>query len=91
MSDPQRTPPSAGQYPHTPGQDPKGSGEPRETSAHTGLPEDNPAHNTAPDGRSGEGQDAPLGGDDTTEEQLEADNAVEADALKSLDPDDTPA
>lgn len=35
--------------------------------------------------------DAPLGGDETTEEQLDADNAVEADALKSLDPDDNPA
>ncbi|REJ08374.1 hypothetical protein DY023_01180 [Microbacterium bovistercoris] len=89
----------AGQYPHTPGQDPLGSGEPRLPGSHSGVPEDNPAHNTAPDGRFGGGQeelpgddqDAPLGGDENTEEQLEADNAVEADALKSLDPDDTPA
>lgn len=37
------------------------------------------------------GGDAPVGGDDTTAEQLGADNAVEEDALKALDPDDTPA
>lgn len=35
--------------------------------------------------------DAPLGGDETTEEQLDADNEVEEDMLKSLDPDDSPA
>lgn len=34
---------------------------------------------------------APLGGDETTEEQLTADNAVEEDTLRMLDPDDTPA
>lgn len=34
---------------------------------------------------------APLGGDENTEEQLTADTALERDALKSLDPDDTPA
>lgn len=34
---------------------------------------------------------APLGGDRSTEERLEADTAVEEDALKALDPDDTPA
>ncbi|MCC2028910.1 hypothetical protein [Microbacterium tenebrionis] len=34
---------------------------------------------------------APVGGDKTTEDQLDADNAVEEDQLKSLDPDDTPA
>lgn len=38
----------------------------------------------------GEG-DAPLGGDENTEDQLTADTAVERDALKSLDPDDSPA
>ncbi|GAA1957233.1 hypothetical protein [Microbacterium deminutum] len=36
-------------------------------------------------------QDAPTGGDETTEEQLEADNAVEEDSLKTLDPDAAPA
>ena len=40
---------------------------------------------------AGGGDDAPLGGDDTTEEQLDADNAVEKDMLKTLDPDDSPA
>lgn len=35
--------------------------------------------------------DSPVGGDETTEDQLEADNPVEADQLKSLDPDDHPA
>lgn len=34
---------------------------------------------------------APLGGDETTEEQLEADNEVEEDTLKTLDPDAPPA
>ncbi|MFD5226260.1 hypothetical protein ACFWHT_11625 [Microbacterium sp. NPDC058342] len=81
----------AGQRPHTPGQDPSGSGEPRQAGGHTGAPEDIPEHNTAPDGQPGTDEDAPLGGDETTEEQLVADTAVEADALKGLDPDDTPA
>ena len=36
-------------------------------------------------------QDAPIGGDETTEEQLDADNAVEEDTLKTLDPDAPPA
>ncbi|WP_375385988.1 hypothetical protein [uncultured Microbacterium sp.] len=31
--------------------------------------------------------DHPTGGDETTEEQLTADNAVEEDTLKALDPD----
>jgi len=34
---------------------------------------------------------APTGGDETTEEQLEADNPVEEDTLKTLDPDAPPA
>ena len=36
-------------------------------------------------------QDAPVGGDETTEEQLDADNPVEEDTLKTLDPDAQPA
>jgi hypothetical protein len=36
-------------------------------------------------------EESPLGGDETTEEQLEADNEVEEDTLKSLDPDAPPA
>jgi hypothetical protein len=42
--------------------------------------EDQPAEN-----------DAPTGGDETTEDQLEADNPVEEDTLKTLDPDAPPA
>jgi len=34
---------------------------------------------------------SPVGGDDTTEEQLDADNEVEEDMLKTLDPDAPPA
>ncbi|WP_300266467.1 hypothetical protein [Microbacterium sp.] len=34
---------------------------------------------------------APLGGDETTEEQLDADNDVEQDTLETLNPDDAPA
>lgn len=34
---------------------------------------------------------APLGGHETTREQLDADNEVEQDSLKTLDPDDPPA
>jgi len=36
-------------------------------------------------------EDAPLGGDETTEEQLDADNAAEAETLKTLDPDNPAA
>ncbi len=36
-------------------------------------------------------QDDPTGGDERTENQLDADNAVEEDTLKTLDPDDSPA
>ncbi len=42
-------------------------------------------------GDASPGRDAPLGGDRTTEEQLDADNEVEEDTLKTLDPDDPPA
>lgn len=42
----------------------------------------------APADTSGE---APVGGDETTEDELDADNAVEADTLKTLDPDNPPA
>jgi hypothetical protein len=42
------------------------------------------------EGQSAE-EDAPTGGDEKTEEQLEADNPVEEDTLKTLDPDAPPA
>lgn len=35
--------------------------------------------------------DAPVGGSETTAEQLEADNPVEEDTLKTLDPEAPPA
>lgn len=34
---------------------------------------------------------APTGGDETTEQELDADNEVEEDTLKTLDPDAPPA
>lgn len=36
-------------------------------------------------------QDDPTGGDEVTEQQLDADNDVEEDTLKALDPNDSPA
>lgn len=36
------------------------------------------------------GENAPTGGDALTDEQLTADNAVEEDTLKGLDPDNPP-
>ncbi|WP_225211059.1 hypothetical protein [Microbacterium commune] len=76
-----------GQHPHVPGHDPQGSGLPRQREAGQAEPA-RPADDTS----SGPvDDDAPLGGDENTEDQLTADTAVERDALKSLDPDDTPA
>jgi hypothetical protein len=37
------------------------------------------------------GDENPVGGDETTEEQLEADNPVEEATLETLDPDNPPA
>ncbi len=42
-------------------------------------------------GSAGPGHDAPLGGDETTADQLDADNPAEEDMLKTLDPDSPPA
>lgn len=42
-------------------------------------------------GDAGPGHDAPLGGDQTTADQLDADNPTEEDTLKTLDPDSPPA
>ena len=75
-----------GQHPHVPGHDPLGSGMPRQRDTVAAAPaEDEPASPPPDD------DGAPLGGDETTEDQLSADTAVEQDALKSLDPDDPPA
>ncbi|MDQ0615197.1 hypothetical protein QF046_002838 [Microbacterium sp. W4I4] len=97
-----REPQDSRQHPHTPGQDPQGSGLPRDRDALPSDPQD--AQGRAPvepesqreprDGRSDDEDgedDAPLGGDQSTEDRLQADTAVEEDALKALDPDDSPA
>lgn len=42
-------------------------------------------------GDAGQGHRAALGGDETTEDQLDADNEAEEDTLKTLDPDSRPA
>ena len=44
-----------------------------------------------PDEQPAENGDSPMGGDETTEDQLDADNEVEEDMLKTLDPDAPPA
>lgn len=43
------------------------------------------------DGSPMSGGENPKGGDETTEEELDADNPVEEDTLKTLDPDSPPA
>ena len=42
------------------------------------------------DRRHPDEQDAPTGGSETTEDQLDADNAVEEDMLKAVGPDASP-
>ncbi len=76
-----------GQHPHVPGHDPLGTGMPRQRETRQAQP------TASADGAPAEplDDDAPLGGDENTEDQLTADTAVERDALKSLDPVDTPA
>ena len=58
-------------------------------------PRDAPTYREGMDERRAEDepleQDNPVGGDETTEEQLEADNPAEEDTLKTLDPDAPPA
>ncbi|MEV7632360.1 hypothetical protein AB0N64_08135 [Microbacterium sp. NPDC089318] len=99
MNDPERTPKYGspdGQHPHVPGHDPMGTGMPRQPESRQAQPsasaaESEPASPAAPVDDARADDDAPLGGDENTEAQLTADTAVERDALKSLDPDDTPA
>lgn len=43
------------------------------------------------DGGNSPHDDSPIGGDETTEEQLDADNPAEEDTLETLDPDAPPA
>ena len=79
----------AGQRPHVPGHDPLGSGMPRQRDVAQARSDPAPENEdrTPPPGE----EDSPLGGTEVTEEGLTADTAVERDALKSLDPDDSPA
>lgn len=88
MNEQERTPKYGspdGQHPHVPGHDPLGSGMPRQPEFRQAQP------TASTDSSTGGDDDAPLGGDENTEDQLTADTAVERDALKALDPDDTPA
>jgi hypothetical protein len=48
-------------------------------------------HGDQPHAEQPHGDDAPTGGDQSTEDRLDADNAVEEDTLKALDPDAAPA
>lgn len=50
--------------------------------------DDRQAHQNDEDGSD---YDAPAGGDETTADQLEADNPAEEDTLKTLDPEAPPA
>ena len=102
MNEHERTPKYGspdGQHPHVPGHDPLGSGMPRQPEFRQAQPtasaDSSPASaDSSPasgDSSPVADDDAPLGGDENTEDQLTADTAVERDALKALDPDDTPA
>ncbi|MBY6062175.1 hypothetical protein [Microbacterium esteraromaticum] len=76
----------AAQRPHVPGHNPLGTGMPRQRDT-TEMPDDD----TDDDGDVPvDGAPSPLGGSKTTEDQLTADTELEKDALKALDPDDTP-
>ncbi|MBD3940636.1 hypothetical protein IF188_02855 [Microbacterium sp. NEAU-LLC] len=44
-----------------------------------------------PHGEDDPDQDNPIGGDEITEQQLEADNPAEEETLETLDPDSPPA
>lgn len=50
-----------------------------------------PHKGVAVQGDAGADRETPLGGDENTQEQLEADNEVEEDSLKTFDPGDAPA
>ena len=52
---------------------------------------DDPRDAHAGDQQPSRSNEAPIGGDETTEEQLDADNPVEEDTLRTLDPDAPPA
>ena len=64
-------------------------------SAQGGAIQGDSSHGDSPrgaiQGDAGPDSESALGGDDTTEQQLHADNAAEEDTLKTLDPDSPPA
>ena len=95
MNEQERTPKYGspdGQHPHVPGHDPLGSGMPRQPEFRQAQPTASTDSSPATgDSSPAADDDAPLGGDENTEDELTADTAVERDALKALDPDDTPA
>jgi len=78
--------------------DPAEERRPEDTAAAAGNTNAGSSGDTKPTGNVNAGrkadssdEDAPLGGDQTTQDQLDADNDVEADMLKTLNPDDSPA
>lgn len=73
--------------------------EPAAPEPEDALPDDGEPNRSETDDAAGASEDlapaqagdnAPLGGDRGTENELEADNAVEEDMLKALDPDAAP-
>ncbi len=64
-------------------------------SAQGGAIQGDSSHGESPrgaiQGDASPDRDVPIGGDDTTASQLDADNDVERDTLKTLDPEDPPA
>jgi hypothetical protein len=53
--------------------------------------EDAPTDRDAPPEERAPGDENPIGGDATTEDQLEADNPAEEATVAALDPDNSPA
>jgi hypothetical protein len=75
--------------------EPVGDAHGNQGAAQGGAIQGDASHGDSPrgaiQGDAGPDRDAPLGGDETTEQQLHADNAAEEETLKLLDPDNPPA
>ena len=69
--------------------------DPAEGAPGVGVPDEDSGQGDgtggAIQGDAGQGHRSALGGDEGTEDQLDADNAAEEDTLKTLDPDSPPA
>ncbi|WP_251452290.1 hypothetical protein [Microbacterium sp. Marseille-Q6648] len=65
--------------------------QPQGDQPHAEQPHAEQPHAEQPQAEQPQGDDAPTGGDQSTEDRLDADNAVEEDTLKALDPDAAPA